>query len=342
MKFFIGLLLILIASPAALWFSESQHRVKDVSSATEVDASTQAQGYVVFEGEPVLSDAPMCPGLDQSCLAVSTIEEQYVAVELVECGVLDLDEGDVLLEQVEDRCDADTGSCDPCYQIERRGWEEVSDTTSYAGLRVGAYEVALSNQVQFVGDLTSFAYVTAEGEQMSAQPEEVLVGDVRFSYDFFPLSDSLLVVGEAQGGVVTDEGEKTFVVSSLGYEATVAELDARDEASKWGLRVLSLLVMVLGFLLVASQFLAPITDLAKIAPFLGSHISAWMRGVLYLVVAIAASMVWSIMLATVVLLKTFWPALLVLAVLIVFFGRLAPESFIKDLRQKMRGASGNN
>jgi hypothetical protein len=283
MRLLIGLLLI-IASPMALLLVGDQDMAGTFSSLNQVSAEGVMDGGVIIEGSTsaVPSSPLLCPNTDTACIYVETVREVYERSETIVCD--EIPEDVVVLEQVEDRCDGSTGICDPCYLTEQYAWVQQEEGTQveYAEFTVGAFYVKPGAETLFL-QKESGEYQEFDGEEE---------GDERFQYEYVSLPGQLLVVGESSDGVIATASSEMFLVSTLGYESTLSSLVTRDKTARNGVRFMSLVLMVIGFVTLTSQVSGPVLGLFKILPGLGGFMEKSSKMAISVVAAVIGGIVW--------------------------------------------------
>lgn len=284
MRLLIGLILILV-SPMMLLLVGEQDRAKDFSAVEQVPAETTVVGDVIIEGETsiVPASAIACPNSEDACLYVKTTREIYERTESIVCD--EIPEDVVVLEQVEDRCDGSTGMCDPCYRVERYAWAQQSEGSGemYAEFTVGAFLVKPNEE-------TMFLQVEEGGYQEFDEIEE---GDERFSYEFVPLSGRLLVAGNAKDGMISNEtASGMFLVSNQGHGETLTTLKERDKAARNGIRFMSLIIMMLGFVVLTSQVSGPLFGVFRMVPALGGFMEKGSKTAVAFLAALIGAIIW--------------------------------------------------
>lgn len=74
----IGLLMVVLLSPYLLWQANSQHRAKDFSSAQQIEAESNEEGYVAVMGNAVIDKKLNCPRLgDNLAIREDEPEEEF-------------------------------------------------------------------------------------------------------------------------------------------------------------------------------------------------------------------------------------------------------------------------
>lgn len=348
--FFIGLLMVVIASPIALWYSESQHRAADFSTAQVVTVDSAVTGYVVVEGEPAqtqplncpqktLSDAPAVTAdatdvtadattdtkadtkadkkqaEPQSCVYVQTALDEYNFEVKEQCGSLSSNQ--VQLRYLGDECDEDGTNCEPCYEVEDYDWQNQSTEEEFAGFTLGNYAITPSEGSNFIGtqELVEYDLIDPDLVVDTNTPGDYNVGDMRYSYEYLPTGDRLLVAGDAEAGAITTAYEKRpYVVSSLTYQGTLEDLQSQDDASKWFLRIVSLALMVFGMVLMVGP-LTLFTNIFRVIPFLGKRVDKGIDAVISFVAALIGFVLWLLVWGIVLVVKNIWIILIILVVI---------------------------
>lgn len=308
----LGLGFIVIGSPLAAWYAESQHQAKDFSTATQVVSTEQQSGYLAVTGTASAIDVLTCPSQTEvtntECVWVKTEDQTYQREEKRQCGYVSSDQK--ILYNLPDECDSDGTNCKSCYQVEEYSWETVNTSDDFAKFGLGVYNVTPTAAVNFIGEET-FTTATA------ATP---VVGDERQVLTYYPLPAIALVAGEAAAGeIVAAVDKKPFVVSNVDYAGTLVELESQDTATKWMLRIISLVLMVVGMTMLASP-LTYFTNIFRIIPFLGSRVDRGFDAVIGFVAALIGVVLWIVLWMLVLVLKNIWlilGVLLVIAVIVV-------------------------
>lgn len=310
MRLLIGLLLILILSPASLWIAQSQHRAADVRSASSVSASAAAQsGYVEVTGTPSVASPIPCPtnpGIsDTACVYSRTTVQTFTQGEKVECGTISTSE--TVLGPAPDQCSgSDNSSCEKCERVADNQWKTTSDNATFAPFTLGSYTVTPDKTAMFIGDKTL---------DIPDPKDPPAVGDVKTSYAYLPSAMATLAVGQSSNGAIDTGGDKVFVVSSLSPDATLASLKQTDSTFMWMLTLLSFILMVLGFVFLTAPFEAVFTMVFRFIPVVGKTIDRGITGILHLFSGLVGALVWVVLFVLVTLLKNIFLAFIVAAVI---------------------------
>ncbi len=305
----VGLGLIVIASPLAVWYAESQHAADDFGSAQQVSADTTVDGYIAVEGPALPTETLACPNSTaleaESCAYVTAKVEEYKRTEKDQCGTVPTNAE--IVQQLDPECDRDGTNCSKCYRIAEYAWSQVSSMEDYADFTVGSYTI-IPDAAQWIGEQSLTQYTVVERQ---SKPE---VGDQRTSYQYLPANQRLLVAGTAVNGRISSAADgKPYLISNLDYAGTLANMEQQDATMKWGLRIVSLVLMVIGMVLLASP-LTYFTNIFRFIPFLGKHLDQGFDAVIGFVAALLGIIAWIILWVTVLLIKNI---LVILALLVV-------------------------
>jgi len=323
----IGIVFVVFLSPLAAWYAESQHRAADFGTAAVVDATGSTEGYIVIEGDATNLDALTCTvddafddvSLDDgviedavapltNCMYVSTTNETYTRTEKETCTTPTADQ--TILYETTMECDADGTNCTQCYQVEEYSWDTVGDpVVAVSDVKIGNYTVTPSSSVNFIGsqEMTVYDFVSSATDPIQ--------GDERREYEYMMSDQHMLVAGDAEKNKMTTAYEgRPYVFSTLSYQGTVEELESQDSASKWGLRIASLVLMVLGVVLIFGP-LTLFTNVLKVIPGLGKHLDKGFDGVIKFVAALIGLVLWLIVWSVVLIAKNIWVVIIVLAVI---------------------------
>jgi len=328
MKLLIGLFLF-VASLPMLWFSQFQNSAGTLSSATPVSADTPTSGFIRIEGVPQLTQSVSCPDASgRACVYAKTTVEEYKTVESVSCGTVSTTSTKRLLSQVEDECD-ESGYCRPCFRYTETAWQSTNVSETIGAFAIGAFTVKPSARTTFVGERTASEYLRGgtpiNPGEVAAGNVEAQLGDIKTQTTYVPVTNQLLVAGEATEGFIGDTGSGLFVVSNTTYGETLAALKQNDRALGSALALGSFLFLVLGLVLIVAQFAAPVAGLARMIPLLGQPISHGVQGFVYVIVAIAGALLWGALYVLVFLVKNMLVAGILIGVVAVAAAIILPR-----------------
>ncbi len=328
----IGVLFVVFLSPLAAWYGESQNRAENFQTAIVVEAVSDESGYIVIEGD-VTNDTPLSCPVDDSipsadsddmlvaeedamvveetaanCLYVSTDTQDYTRTEKEVCGSPSADQ--TILYETVTECDEDGTNCEQCYQVEQYDWESVEQVSAFASASLGSYTVTPSEKTNVIG---SKEMTVHEFEDSILDPFE---GDRRYVYEYLESDQELLVAGFAEDGMIEASYEDNpFVFSTLSYQGTLEDLEAQDSTAKWGLRIASLVLMVLGMVMIFGPLTA-MTNVLKVIPGLGKHLDKGFDSVIGFVAGLIGLVLWLIMWSAILVVKNIWVLVIVLLILI--------------------------
>lgn len=296
---FFGILLV-IASPMAMWFAQSQHTAKDFQSAQQVEATSASTGYVKFSGAPEFATADggsACYA--QECVYQRESQQELVTkVDLVCGNNVQNTETQRVLRQNGVECD-ENGDCVPCYDVERDTWEEQNSITSLYDLKVGDYTVAPTQ---------STIYLDTR-EQIVETGYSNVGNETRSVYTYFPLPDQILVAGSSNGSTVT-AGEKAFVLSQFDDATTLDKLKARDRTNQIILWIVTFFMLFIGISLILGP-LAWVGRQARFIPVIGPMLAKGSGSLIALASLLIAIPLWILIFVLVVLIKAWWLAVIV-------------------------------
>lgn len=349
-------ILIILASPFVLWNAESQNRVQDFGSAEEVSSNSDEEGYILIEGTADTGETLACPNdTEESCLYVSSRTEVYSVSQEKVCQTNK--PTDRVIDNLESECEA--GSCTPCYLVEKTAWENEDSSVNEIEFSIGSYEIPSIRKANRVGfetyeeilyteshrkesdgdvddlvdeyfdeDISSesgdpyydtFDDETNEDTTNSESERRFSDGDRRVTYTYLKADEELVIAGNARNGEIS-EADEEFVVSALSYSETLDELEAQDSSAKWGLRILSLGLMVAGFLMLFGTIASIPLALTKIVPFIGDDISSGISGVVTGVAGVLGFVLWLILFGLISILKSTVALVIIGIILLVVIG----------------------
>lgn len=311
---FFGVLLIL-ASPIAMWMAGDQHKADDFESAQSVAVDTAASGYVTFRGAPEFVEpdaAAACKSLD--CIYEHVSNERLEKSTKLECSNnIKEDEMTRILYQDGYEYDDETGETVPCYQVERARWEQVSESEILNDVAVGAFTIAPHGSAVYL-DTVEEIEETEFTEDETGQEEAV----ARTVYTTFPLPEQLTVAGQATNGRVVKPSDKTYVLSRYDGPQTLQMLDEMDKQNRLVLWVVTFFMMFIGY----SLIFGPIHSLARIflhVPLMGPigrAVAQGSRSMIGVLSLLLAAITWVIVWFFVTIIQVWWLGLIVVLLLI--------------------------
>lgn len=291
---FIGIALI-IFSPLVLWQAESQHRAKDFAAAVQVEADDVQEGYVTFEGTVETEENLLCAN-DDACYYYNIDHQELVKIQEEQCGTTD---GEILYRTGQ-QCD-DDGTCEQCYMVEKEEWQTQSSESDYMSVKVGEYQVE----------------VNGRGEMVGTKDATIMLSDTtRDVWYYMPAVDTLRVAGESRGGEVQGAGELTFVVSAYSYDQTLVELQARDDLNKWIFRLITFVMLVVGYGGVFGV-LSYFSSLAGQIPIVGRFVKEGFGAIVGLITMVLATITFALEWVVIAFVKNIWIVAGLLAVIAV-------------------------
>jgi len=278
MGIFIGVLLV-VGAPFVLWNGENQHRADDFTSAQQVEAVSEVEGYITFQGEPVVENPLSCIDEEQSCLYYNKKEQELKLVTEEQCGTVSED-ATILYETVLE-CDEGNINCEQCYMVEKEVWETLVEDTQYGEATVGSYTVKFN-----------------EGAAMQGVQETTISHSYyeRDVWRTFLIPQELRVAGDAYSNIING-AQKLYVLSPYSYEGTLAELTSQDEGAMWMIRIITFLMLFFGF----SSILGPLSYVGfimKRIPLIGpmiNEVSGAIVGIVSFILAVISFIVFWIL-----------------------------------------------
>lgn len=319
----LGLALILY-SPYYLWDAESQQRANDFSVAPIVSMESEDTGHLTVKGIPESSDSFLCPSeKDDSaleCVSVTTTVSEYTLSEEEQCSST---RPSRVIQNLAEKCDSKGENCKPCYLVEKEEWKQISSDNDFAAFKIGNYNVPSAYEAEIIGleSLTTYtSWEELDGgvffEDRTVSKNNAEIGDRETSYSFLSIDGEYIVSGNVNESMEIGAGEKTFVISTLSQAETMGQLESRDTQSKWMLRVLSMAMVVFGFIFIFNTIAAIPLMLVKIIPFLGPKLEKGLTGIISFIAGAIGLVLWGFMWAAILLLKNILALIVIGAVLI--------------------------
>ena len=313
---FIGIAM-LIASPVAMWMAYDQNRAADFESAMIVESDSSVEGYISIEGSPAYSEADAGEDcVDGDCIYQKAVDEEQFTRQELECSNNIRESADLkIIRQNGSECDSN-GDCVPCYDVERKEWEEQKTDYAIYPVTVGTYVVEPTQGAEYL----ELAEKTIEREvSANGNPQRTV-------FNYFRMPSKLVVAGDSDGERIT-EGEKTFVISSFGREATLDKLKQIDRTNKYALFAVTFFVVFIGLLLMLGP-LAWFGSLARFVPVIGPMLSRGSTSLVALIALILAIPIWILIFLAVTVLQVWWAAviaILLMGALLIFWMKRAKD-----------------
>jgi hypothetical protein len=326
---------LLLYSPYYLWDAESQHRANDFGSAPIVSIESQETGHLTVKGLPESKESILCPSEEEDsaleCVSVSTTISDYTLSEVEKCSST---RPSRVIQNLAEKCDSEGENCKPCYLVEKEEWKQISSDTDFAAFKIGNYSVPSAYEAEILGQESLTTYTSWEELDGGAFFEDRVVsessaepGDRQTNYSFLSIDGEYIVSGNANESMEIGAGEKTFVISTISQAETVGQLESRDTQSKWMLRLLSMAMVIFGFIFIFNTIAAIPLMLVKIIPFLGPKLEAGLSGIISFIAGAIGLVLWGFMWGAILLLKNILALIVIGAVLV--GGAFAVYSFAK-------------
>lgn len=306
---FFGILLVL-GAPLAMWQAQSQHSAKDFQSAVVVTAPGQS-GYVRVQGAPTYAESTA----DDECYTANCVYEKKDLQELVTTQDLvckeNLQSSEMLrvIARNGSECDEDGTNCVPCYDVEKDTWESQSTSMVLNDVMVNGYRVMPSEGAVYLETVETI--VDTGVSKLTSRPSRTV-------YDDYVLPTQMVVVGTSDGAVVSDPGEKVFVLSSLSSDATLSALKTKDQSSRIMLWIVTFAMLFIGFGLI----LGPLSWLGRktgFIPVIGPLLKEGSGALIGVASFLLAVVSWIVIFLAVMVFKLWWISLLVILGFVIFF-----------------------
>ncbi|MFC1598040.1 TMEM43 family protein [Patescibacteria group bacterium] len=369
----IGLALVVVGSPLAAWYSESQHRAEDFGTATQVEATSSETGYIVIEGDVSNVDALTCPQSgDAAAALLEELEEEgtedATEEEAAEVAVsAEVADGNQVAEEDTKEEPKDCLYVSTEKEVYTRSETEVcgepsDDQTIIRETVVECDEDGTNcdqcylveeyswDSVESDDDYAKFTMgnytVTPSGSanfigsqelidyEFEESMKDPIEDDVRYRYTYVTSDQRLLVAGDAENSEIKGAYEKKpFVISNKSYQGTMEQLQAQDSSMKWILRIVSLVLMIVGVIMIFGP-LTYFTNIFKVIPVVGKHVDQGFDGVIKFFATVIGIVLWLVVWGIVLALKNIVVIIVVLAVIGVIIFALVMRG-----KKKVKGAT---
>ncbi len=268
---FIGILIILFLAPTVLWFAENQNIAKIFSFSKEVASTSGVSGFIRVMDTAKADSSLVCyqnkVGGDCIYYNYKLEELQYTLKDY--CG--SLKKNQQVIETKGQQCSRDNNDkekCKQCYLVNESDWKVIQQENVFQSFSIGNFKIPYPNNAKIIG---SGRY----NKQIDASHKE--------SMSYFKDNTRLLVSGSSDGSTISHGGKKKYLlISSMDYQSTYETLKAQDKITGWVLRILTFVILLIGYNLLFGP-ISVMSDFARKIPFIGKWIGNAVGGIIFLV-----------------------------------------------------------
>ena len=268
---FVGILIILLLAPTVLWFAENQNTAKVFSFSKEVASTSGATGFI-RTNDIANADSPITcyqNKVEGNCLyyAYKLEELQYIVKDY--CGTLRSNQQ--VIEKKGQKCYRDSNDeerCEQCYLVNESNWNVIQQENKFQSFSIGSFKVSYPDSARIIG-------AELYTKQIDATHRE--------SMNYFKDNMRLLVAGNSDGLTISHGGNKKYLlVSSKDYQSTYDALKAQDRIIGWILRILTFVILLIGYNMIFGP-ISVMSNFVRKIPFLGKWIDNAVGGIIFLV-----------------------------------------------------------
>ncbi len=304
---FVGLLFLILFAPMVLWFAESQNSAKIFSLTKEVTPMSGATGYIRTTGVATTTDPIPCYNnrVTGNCLYYDYQQEELQYMVKDYCGALQ--QNQQVLEKKGQQCRRDNNDeekCEQCYSVNESNWNILSKETKFPPFSLGNFKVLTSENAKIIG---------AEEYKKDIDTTH------RESMHYIRDTTSLLVAGNSDGQVISDSGNKKYLlVSTKNYQQTYAALKEQDKFWAMFLRLMTLLILFAGYMLLFGP-LSVMSNYVRKIPLIGRWIDGAVGFVIFFVSLLLALLHFALLWTLIIILKNIIFITIAVAVLFLLF-----------------------
>ncbi len=304
---FIGLLLLVVFSPVVLWFAESQNSAKVFSLTKEVESTSGATGYIRTTAIATATTPLPCytNTVAGNCLYYDYHQEELQYKVKDYCGVLQ--QNQQVLEKKGQQCNRDNNDeeqCEQCYTVNESNWNVLFKETKFPPFSLGNFKVLESENAKIIG---------------AEEYKKDIDATHRESMSYIKDTSSLLVAGNSDGGVISDGGNKKYLLlSTKDYQQTYTLLKKQDKFLAIFLRLMTLLILFIGYNLLFGP-LSVMSNYVRKIPIIGRWIDGAVGFVIFLVSLLLALLHFALLWILIIFLKNIFFIAIAVAVLFLLF-----------------------
>jgi len=266
---FIGILMILFLAPTIIWFAENQNSAKVFSFTNDVESTSGAVGFIRTMDVVKANVLVACyqNKVDGDCLYYNyKLEElQYTTKDY--CGTLQ--DNQEIIEEKGQECYWDNNNeevCEQCYLVNESNWEIILSEKIFQTFSIGDFRVDYPYSAKIVG-----------AGEYNKQIDKTHKEEMEYIND----NTLLLVAGNSNGKSISHGGNKRYLlVSTRDYQGTYDYLKFEDRKVAWGLRLITFIVLLIGYLLIFGPISA-MSNLIRNIPLIGKWIDELVGGLIF-------------------------------------------------------------
>lgn len=304
---FIGILIILLVAPVALWYAESQDTAKIFSHSKQVSSTSGASGFIRTSDIASLTSPNTCykGKISGDCIYYSyTLQELQYSLQDY-CG--DLSSNQVVVEKKGEKCRRDSNDdeiCEQCYVVNQSDWNVIESETKFMPFSVGNFKISNPATAKLIG---------------AEFYENAIDSKHKESMNYVKDKSTLLVSGKSDGSSIADGGKKNYLlISTKGYEETYQSLRATDIMIGWILRILAFVILFLGYKMIFGP-ISTMSNYVRKIPFIGKFIDNAVGFVISLVSFILALVHFIVLWILIILIKNILYIALIVGLIVLGF-----------------------
>lgn len=305
---FIGILIILLLAPTVLWFAESQNTAKTFSHSKDVLSTSGATGYIrtIDIGKSISPMNCYENKVEGNCLYYHyKLEELQYAVKDY-CG--DLSSNQKIIVTKGQECHRDSNDeevCEQCYSVNESNWNIVKEEIKYQSFSIGNFKVNDPIYATFIG---SEEY----NKQIDENHKEIM--------SYVKDGSRLLVSGSSDGSVISYGGKKkNLIISTKDYQSTYEYLKSRDRFIAWILRIVTFIILLIGYNLIFGP-ISVLSNFVRKIPFIGRFIDNAVDSIIFIVSLILAIIHFIVLWVLIMIIKNIvWIAIIVAVAIGLFY-----------------------
>lgn len=319
---FVGILIVLFLVPVVLWFAESQNSAKVFSHSKSVDALSGASGYIRTMGVVNANSPVPCyeNKVEGNCLYYNYVLEELQYEVRDYCGNLGANQK--VIETKGQQCRRNSNDeevCEQCYVVNESKWNSVKSEKKFLPFSVGNFKVSSPGDAKLV---EVFNY----NKQVDSTHRE--------SMDYIKDKTELLVSGSSDGTYISDGGSKKYLlISTKDYQSTLKYLKSRDKAASWFLRILSLFLLFVGYMMIFGP-ISVMSNFVRKIPFVGKWVDNAVDSMIFLISLGLAIVHFIVLWILIIILKNIIVIGIVIGLFLLFYLYIYPKFIKKDKAKK--------
>ncbi|HRZ86036.1 MAG TPA: hypothetical protein P5277_04650 [Candidatus Paceibacterota bacterium] len=301
---FIGILIILFLAPVVLWIAESQDSAKIFSHSKEVLSTSGVSGYIYTIDQANAETQMSCyeNKVEGNCIYYSYKLEELKYTIKDHCG--ELKSNQKVIETKGQKCHRNSNDeeiCEQCYSVNESNWQIIKSDGKFLPFKVGNFKIINPENAKIIGE-----------EKYVKEIDETH----RESMSYIKDKSRLLISGNSDGSIISNGGQKKYLlISTKDYQGTYNQLKSQDRISAWILRIITFVILLVGYLLIFGP-ISVMSNYVRKIPLLGKWIDNAIGSMIFFLSLLLAIVHFIILWILIIIIKNILLIALIIAIVL--------------------------